>query len=201
MPALVALVMLPLMLLNLLGGLVSGVWLAILGQWWALGIGVAALIAHAFLVPVVMGAGLMLLLPPVATLSSRGGAALASPFILLTQVFIYGIVCAWCIGIFHVVMSKADDQTYIPLLIWSYGIAVGPWAAMTARDRQSGSYAASAMASFFVQIAYMATGLEVLFMPATTSIIWLKTFLAIMTVGVVLQTILALGSLAGSRNS
>jgi len=43
MQTIMALLSLPLMLLNLLGGLVSAVWLIVLGQWWAIGYGILGL--------------------------------------------------------------------------------------------------------------------------------------------------------------
>ena len=190
MQALIVALMVPLMLLNVFGGIVSGIWLAILGQWWAIGIGLVAIFVHALVVPV-MGAGVTLMMLTTAATAARGGVALASPFILVTQLLIYGIVAAWSIAAFHIFMSKADYQTHLPLLIWSYGVAVGPWAALTARDRQSGSGGASTIASFFLQIAYVVTGLVVIFAHTTTPIMWLQIFLAIMLVGALLQTALA----------
>lgn len=41
--------LIPFMVLNLLGGIVSGIWLAILGRWEALGLGVAFFFTSKFL--------------------------------------------------------------------------------------------------------------------------------------------------------
>lgn len=43
-----AAVAIPLGLLNMLGGIVAGIWLAILGRWGIIGYGIAALLVSTF---------------------------------------------------------------------------------------------------------------------------------------------------------
>ena len=52
MQALVTLLILPFMLLNILGSLVAFIWLAILGEWSEIGIGIGASIGMPFLFPI-----------------------------------------------------------------------------------------------------------------------------------------------------
>ena len=54
---------LPIMILNLLGGIVSGIWLAILGQWWAIGAGIASLFLSTLLLGIVLMPSALLALP------------------------------------------------------------------------------------------------------------------------------------------
>lgn len=188
MQALIVALMLPLTLLNIFGGIVSGIWLAVLGQWWAIGIGLAAIFAHIFISPVMLlglafGA-------PAAALINRGQYVLALPFVLLSQLFTYGVIAAWCVAAFHIFMSRAGHQSYLPLLIWSYGVAVGPWGALSERERRSGGGEAGLMATFFVQIAYVVTALVAVF-GTSSPITWLTIFLGIMLVGMLAQTAFA----------
>ena len=45
---LISAIAMPLMLFNMLGGVVGGVWLAFLGEWGKIGIGLACMIGGAF---------------------------------------------------------------------------------------------------------------------------------------------------------
>jgi hypothetical protein len=49
MQALIALLVLPLMLLNVLGGIVGGIWLIVLGEWGALGVALIAIVFGAII--------------------------------------------------------------------------------------------------------------------------------------------------------
>ena len=42
------------MVLNTLGGLVSGIWLAVLGEWWAIGFGLFGVFGSSFLIAVAL---------------------------------------------------------------------------------------------------------------------------------------------------
>lgn len=188
---------LPLMLLNVFGGIVSGIWLAILGQWWAIGIGLAAIIAHMFVTAPVMLLGVVFGAPG-AALISRGHNVLALPFLLLTQLWTYGIIAIWCIASFHYFMSNADHRTYIPLLIWSYGVATGPWANLSQRELRAGGGEAGLMATFFAQMAYVVTALALVFVTAAPMTL-LIVFLSLLGIGMLAQTGLAYASLATQR--
>ena len=43
-----------LLVLNALGGIVSGIWLAVSGEWWALGVGLVGLFGSHFLVSILL---------------------------------------------------------------------------------------------------------------------------------------------------
>jgi hypothetical protein len=47
------------MSLNFFGGIVSGIWLAVLGQWWAIGYGIAGLFFSSTLLGFAMMPGLL----------------------------------------------------------------------------------------------------------------------------------------------
>lgn len=197
MQAFMAGLMLPFMLLNVFGGIVSGIWLAILGQWWAIGIGLVAIFVHFFVTAPVMLLGMVFGAPGVA-LVTRGHNVLALPFLLLTQLWTYAIIAIWCIASFHYFMSNADHRTYIPLLIWSYGVATGPWAGLSQREMRTGVGEAGLMATFFMQIAYVVTGLALVFF-TTYPLTLLIIFLSILSIGMLAQTGLAYASLATQR--
>ena len=161
MEKLVILLMVPLMLLNFFGGIGSGIWLAILGEWWAIGYGVAGLLSHGLL-SIIMMLGL-LLAGPAFVLIEKGKTFLAFPFLLLSRLYTHAVISAWCMFVFYFFMSRAGQDTFWPLLIWSYGVALGPWMYMAEQDLQGRAGDASAMILFFAQIAYIVVALVVVF--------------------------------------
>lgn len=176
----------PLMILNMLGGIVSGVWLAILGDWRALGIGVACfLVSSGFL-----GFALLpsfLLAAPAAYCAEKGRAFGLIFFCALSSIYTLGLITAWCCGVLFLFMQDATASNLIPRLIWSYGVATGPWAYMASKDQgREGEGSASAMATFLAEAAYMVVAFLILF----SELSWIgaiKVFGGFMAVGFILQ--------------
>ncbi len=154
--------MLPLMLLNFLGGIGSGIWLALLGQWWAVGYGITAIFLSHFFLSFIMMPGLIFG-APAAMLIQKGRLILAFPLVLLSQLYIYTVIVIWCLIIFFFFMSKANPNSFFPLLIWSYGVALGPLVYLAQQDRRGGGGEASSMTTFFAQIAYIVMALVAAF--------------------------------------
>lgn len=185
MEKLVMLLMVPLMLLNFFGGIGSGIWLAILGEWWAIGYGIAGLLSHGLL-SIIMVLGL-LLAGPAFVLIEKGRTFLAFPFLLLSRLYTYAVISAWCMFVFYFFMRRADQDTFWPLLIWSYGIALGPWMYLVQEDQKGGTGDASAMITFFAQVAYIVVALVVIF--GSAALIDLAIiFGAIMLVAMLIQS-------------
>jgi len=119
---------------------------------------------------------------------------LAFPFLLLSQLYTFAVITAWCMFVFYFFMSRTGQDTFWPLLIWSYGVALGPWMYMAQKERQGGTGDASGMTTLFAQIAYIVMALVVIFGSATL-IDLAMIFGAIMLVGMVVQTGIALAML------
>ena len=196
MEKLVMLLMVPLMLLNFFGGISSGIWLAILGEWWAIGYGVAGLLSP-FLLAIIMMPGL-LLAEPAVVLIDKGKTFLAFSFLLLSQLYTYAVINAWCMFVFYFFMHQAGQDTFWPLLIWSYGVALAPWMYMTQKEQQGGTGDASAMTTFFAQVAYIVVVLVVVFGSATLIDLAI-IFGAIMLVPMLIQTGIALAVLRNEK--
>jgi hypothetical protein len=88
MQALLALVMIPLMLLNAFGGVAAGLWLALLGEWWALGVGLIA-ICSPFLLSIILAPGLLLLAPAGILLDKQ------RPFLAFRYCFLVMRIHVW----------------------------------------------------------------------------------------------------------
>lgn len=174
-----------LMLLNTFGGIASGIWLALLGEWWAVGVGLLALFSPPLL-GLVLAPGLVLL-APANMLLNKQRPFFAFPLLLLGYAYTCAVISAWCIFIFAIFMTRADADTFWPLLIWSYGVAMGPWQYMAQKDEQSGAGDASAMTTFFAQVAYIIMAVVLVFGGATL-IELAVVFGVIMLLGMLIQT-------------
>ncbi len=174
--------------LNMLGGVVSGLWLAFLGKWGAIGLGLAGI----FISHIVISIALM----PSFDLGA-GGAAAANRgsrwgmlfFGLLSNVYIAAIFTVWCMGILLVFVSMADNRSLIPMLIWSYGVALGPWQFLASKDAQAGTGGGSAQTTFFGQAAFVVSVVAGLITRASF-VTMAVVFGGIMLVNVALQMIL-----------
>jgi hypothetical protein len=145
----------PVMLLNVFVGIIAGVWLAILGKWWALGYGFGLLVVSTFGRSFLLMLGSVVFGMPGTHLISRRsvvGAVLGYPLALLHSVYTFAAIAVWCVCVFHLYMQYADSRSFIPLLLWSYGTATGPWTYMGSSQRDN---AASMISAFAAQMGYI----------------------------------------------
>ena len=145
----------PVMLLNVFVGIIAGVWLAILGKWWALGYGFGLLVVSTFGRSFLLMLGSVVFGMPGTHLISRRsvvGAVLGYPLALLHSVYTFAVIAVWCVCVFQLYMQYADSRSFIPLLLWSYGTATGPWTYMGSSQRDN---AASMISAFAAQLGYI----------------------------------------------
>lgn len=186
MQLLVMLLIAPLFILNMVGGIGAGIWLAILGQWSSLGIGIVAMLASHFLLGLLMMPGLALGAPAIY-FANKGWSLVAAPFLLLTQAYTYVLIGGWCLLVFSFFMGKANAASFWPFLIWSYSVALAPWVYMAQQERRSGGGGPAAFTMTFAQIGYIAMGLVAANSHTNyNSAMW--TFIGVLATGLVLQT-------------
>jgi len=174
----------PLMILNFFGGIVSGIWLAILGDWHVIIQGVIFLIFSSFAISFALMPSL-LFAAPAALAIQKGknvlGIILSVPALLYTV----ALITAWCLWVFWLFSSSADGHNLIPLLIWSYGVAISPWSWLAQKESQGGGGEAAIFVTFFAEIACVATIILFLFGINLTTIGVI--FASIMVIGEILQ--------------
>lgn len=182
-------VMIPLTILQVIGGIASGVWLAVLGQWWALGIGALAMLSPFFL-PLFLSPG-FLLAGPAIQLIQRGRIGAAVPLVFLSQLLVFAAVSAWCVAVFRLFLGNGSDSAFWPLLVWSYVVALAPWLYLAKGEHQSRPGEGSFMAMFFAQVAYVAMAAAFAFYGFGLEEL-VALFAAIMAAGVLIQTAMAI---------
>jgi len=180
------------MILNMFGAIVAGIWLAILGQWSIIGIGVLIIFNSTWLLGfVIMPA--MLLAAPAAMFAEKRHTIGSVCFVALSNIYILSVITLWCCGILFLFVRDATASSVIPRLLWSYGLATGPWAYMASRDAQGSDSQASAsmIATFLAQLGYVTIMILVILTPIT-HFGAIKVLAGFMTVSLVLQMALAI---------
>lgn len=167
--------------LNTLGGVVSGVWLALLGRWTAIGLGILGIFISHFLISIALMPSFALGAGGFAA-AKRGSRLGMLIFALLSNLYIAAILTGWSLGVLTIFLSMAESSSsLIPLLIWSYGVALGPWQFLASKDAQSGSGEAATQTTFFGQIAYVLVILLILLTEPsfqTAAIVFISVMLA-----------------------
>jgi hypothetical protein len=180
----------PIMFLNMLGGLVSGIWLAILREWGAIGTGVILFFVSTGMIGILLMPSMIFMAP--ATLCAKKGETLGLIFFgALGNIYTIVVLTAWCCGILFLFMKDATATSLIPRLIWSYGVATGPWAYIASRENRSGGGDAAAIGTFFAELAYLVIILLVIFTPLTF-LGAIQVFGGFMAVGFLIQMTFAL---------
>lgn len=151
-PFIFQMLIIPLALLNALGGFVSGLWLIILGLWHPVILGILYGVFSSYFI-------CLLLLPTIliggiAAILFKKNKILGMLFGFINILYIDLLMALWCIWILYYFMGFATYNAVIPMLIWSYGVAFAPWLWLSYKDQQSGNNS-SLYSIFFAETAYI----------------------------------------------
>lgn len=187
----------PLAFTNAFGGIVAGIWLAILSEWTAIAYGIIMLFFAGFALGIAMMPGL-LLAAPAAGFYEKGNKAAFYTFAFLSTLYTVAVLTIWCVAVMYVFATRANTSSIIPMLLWSYGVATSPIAWLAQKDLQSGNEFAM-ISTFFGEVAYLLVVLIVLFAPV--SVVDAVVFFGIvMLIGMVIQFRIAfLGEKSGAH--
>jgi hypothetical protein len=122
MGALLQLLSLPVMLMNMLGGLIGGIWLAYLGQWSVFGLGLGVFFFGAIAISFALMPGIGIAVAAGAALD-RGKNVVAVPLLVLGTLWTYAVMAVWCVGAFYVVSGYYHGGSMWPYMLWSYAVA------------------------------------------------------------------------------
>jgi hypothetical protein len=184
MIAFVRSLMLPLMILNVVGAIVAMVWLVVLDQWVTLGIGIALLLFTTLALCLALMPWLFLA-APAALLYDKGQRVLALLFGGLALLYVYGLITAWCVAVLWYSMERVTiANLLIPTFLWSFGVAIGPWAYIASKEDGLGS----SFTIFFAQVGYLTTGLMILLGHPSFSDV-MGAFIVVMSIGLIISLI------------
>jgi len=155
------------MMLHILLGVVSGLWLAIVGEWGAIGLGILFVVLSPILIGIALMPG-MLSAPAGMYCMGKGKTFGLYCVASLTTLYRLAVLTAWCCGILYLFVKDATPISLIPRLLWSYGIATGPWAYWASRDAASGYKTwGSTLATLFAEVAYIVIMLLLIVVPVS----------------------------------
>lgn len=172
--------LLGLYLLNTLGGIVAGIWLAVTGQWGAIGFGLVAgfIMPTAWMLIAFLPA--MLFLVPAAALDNRGHTTLALVLGFFGAAIQYCANAAWILGMFVLLMDRAEPGTAIPMLIWIYTTVMIPLQYM-ARKESADAVGTHMALAFAIAAWLMLTILYFFDVAPITTIYWLAGLIVVAT--------------------
>ncbi len=144
----------PIIFLNFFGGLVSGIWLLILGQWKLV---IAAFVFSLF-VPWAYSIVTIVQMPMMALIVYFQKKSWKIPYLIIGFI---NILIGHVIILFYVffildkaiAISLSRDLNIFVLLLFGYGIATGPFSYMASKEGPDAS--ASVLSVFVAQISYL----------------------------------------------
>ena len=118
----------PILILNMVGGIIAGIWLAFLGEWKLILIGIVLLFTSHFYLSILMLPGL--LFAPICVRLYEKKNPLGHLFGFLSQFYTNLLIVATCAFAFFICTRFYGGESkfgLIPYLLWSWGMALGPW--------------------------------------------------------------------------
>lgn len=180
----------PLMIINMLGSIVAGIWLAIIGEWSLIVLGIIAFLFSSTLLSFALIPSFLLGAPAVYCAEKENTFGMVF-FVAISNLYTIVLITVWCCGILFLFVKNATNASIIPLLIWSYGVATGPWAYMASKDQgPKGEGFGSTLATFLAKLAYLVIMIHVIF-TSITLLDAIKIFMSFMLVGLIIQIVLA----------
>ena len=171
----------PIMVLNLFGDVASGIWLAVLGEWGAIGYGIVAIVFSGFLLGFAFAPSMLIAMPGVK-LAERGYRAPMYFFGFLSRGYDTMVIIIWVTIVFSAFLNRTSDASaVIPTLIWSYGVATAPimWLA-SKEDRNSPNGFTAFVTTFFTQLGCLV--LTIVAIIAGSFTVGLLAFIGVMLV-------------------
>lgn len=171
----------PIMILNVTGGIIAGIWLIIIGKWlfviWALlTIYIATKILGLVTAPT------LLLMNPLTKALEKHKYTKAYILGALSHFWTYLVMTVWCVGSFiYIIYSFPNTNSIWPFLLLGYCVATGPWVYMASMERST-EIDVSSIGSFFVCLGTVAMMAVILFYKNPTFAVIITTFSIVMLV-------------------
>ncbi|MBN2563017.1 MAG: hypothetical protein JXQ75_19000 [Phycisphaerae bacterium] len=142
-----------LVILNIGSGVVSGIWLAIEGEWAVIAFGFAL----GFVMPM---AWVVASLPSMAFLGIVGWAEQTGSRIglglggFLAVIYTDLLIGGWTLFVFFTFAGRAGQGTLIPLLLWGYSTTMAPLGYMASKEPHDDDNAGTALGLLLAPLSY-----------------------------------------------
>lgn len=179
--------MLPLMLLNLVGGVGSGIWLAVLRELPVIITGVVIAFSGHWPISLAVMLGMTLFGGPGIAASEGGKRKTALVLVAIHNLYLTALMTVWCLVILFIFIRLTESSSRIPTVIWAYGCSTAPWVYLARVDQQTGNENAG-VKTFFMQLAFIATGVSYLLWSVTWTVL-IVVFLVPMIIGFIFDVV------------
>ena len=128
----------PIMFLNLGGGILGGIWLAFLGEWKLIGIGVLLFFISHWILSILMMPGIPIAAIGAHLLERKNPLGYFVGY--LSQLYTNILIVGTCVLAFFICSSFYRGSIvfgYIPYLLWSWGMALGPWQFFASKEPEN----------------------------------------------------------------
>lgn len=171
------------MVLNVFGLIVSGIWLAWLGMWSDLRWGIGLMIVGGLCLAVLLTPSFAFIAAAGVWIERNRHSRIIVPLcVLLGSLCLIAAIALWCLNVLWLFAADASEQTVIPLLLWSYGVAILPIMVIVGEDARHNQESSAGFTAFFINLAYIVAGLRVWWERQLDSgLFW--TFAAVMFAG------------------
>jgi len=140
----------PILLLDFLGGIIGFIWLATMGEWGIIIGGIIYMVIGAFVVSLLLIPSLILV-APIAYFAKKENIVGIAFFGLLSVSYVAVIIYFTCAWIFQAYTGSIPaGNSILPYLLWSYSIATAPWAYMASKEDKEAT--GTFMALFFSKL-------------------------------------------------
>jgi hypothetical protein len=175
----------PIMMLNMLGGVVGGIWLIVLGIWTPIIYSVLILFFGHWVISLLLMPGMLLLLPA-AQAADKGWNFVAVVGAFLNALYTGAAMTGWAYWVMKEYSAAGPESAQWPILLLGYGAATGSWAYMASKEHPTQSNAA--LWVFFLSLGYIIAAVARLFAGVSFSTcFWIIA--AVMAVGLILQLV------------
>ncbi|HAL24888.1 TPA: hypothetical protein DCP18_03815 [Candidatus Wolfebacteria bacterium] len=138
--------------LNYFSGIISGIWLAIIGNWGNIIFGILISVMMPFVYSIV-ALPTMLFMLPIKYFIEKNNRIATSVFALANLLYSNAIIIVWVMAVFVYFTDKASGSSSIPLLLWGYSVALAPLAYMAKEEPANST--GTAMGIFLAIISYL----------------------------------------------
>jgi len=138
--------------LNVFSGIISGIWLIVLGLWPELLLGVI----YSFVMPfayTLVALPSMLLMPLLLRFSENGNKVMTAIFGFINVIYSDLIILFWTYFVFSEFVSGASGTAVIPLILWGYTVVIAPLGYMAKGEQDS---IGTSLGIYFAQFSFVA---------------------------------------------
>ena len=131
-----------LIIVNTLGGLVAGIWLAVLGKWMAILLGLAMALAMPSLWMILTMPTMLLAGVEQNKIEQNQLRRHSILLVAAGSIYTTSLICGWVLLVFWLFSKRVGDHSPIPFLLWAYSTSMAPLAYMSTKSKD-GNWAES----------------------------------------------------------